>query len=281
MLALLEQLTTGTNTAVVHFDARRFTPEIRAAIENSGGKIVEPVAVNWGGWSMVSATMRALRAGIHYYPEASHYQLISGDSLLLRSPERITEFYERHADISFINCVDFPAAHVGKEADRLTNYWPSFDLRASRGHRFAAHVIYRAFRRRIPPNIRALNLACGSQWWSLAGTHARAVLAWVDANPDILRFFEHTRIPDEMFFQTVLSTACPDASVHPAVFHADFPVASSSPSQLTTEALAALRSASLRSVDSYGEHELVWARKCPPDAAHLRSFVESEMRGLG
>ncbi len=53
----------------------------------------------------------------------------------------------------------------------------------------------------------------GSQWWCLRRKTIEAILAFLDKRPDVLRFFRHTWIPDETFFQTLVRHLVPEAEI--------------------------------------------------------------------
>jgi hypothetical protein len=44
----------------------------------------------------------------------------------------------------------------------------------------------------------------GSQWFCLPKKHVEFILGLLDDHPEIVRFYQHSFIPDEMFFQTLL-----------------------------------------------------------------------------
>ena len=44
----------------------------------------------------------------------------------------------------------------------------------------------------------------GSQWWCLTRDAVAHVITLLDKNPKLKRFFQHTNVPDEIVFQTVL-----------------------------------------------------------------------------
>lgn len=55
--------------------------------------------------------------------------------------------------------------------------------------------------KQIPGN---LELYKGSMWFCLNKKHVDCILKYLKDKPDLLRFFKHTLIPDELLFQTIL-----------------------------------------------------------------------------
>jgi hypothetical protein len=80
----------------------------------------------------------------------------------------------------------------------------------------------------------------GSPYWALARPLVELVHAFVKVRPDVLRFFEHVYIPDEVFFQTVLMNSEQASSiVDDNLRYIDWQ-ARPAPKILTTEDLPAL-----------------------------------------
>jgi hypothetical protein len=44
----------------------------------------------------------------------------------------------------------------------------------------------------------------GSQWFCLPKGHVEHILSFLEEHPEVARFYKHSLIPDEMFFQTII-----------------------------------------------------------------------------
>jgi hypothetical protein len=44
----------------------------------------------------------------------------------------------------------------------------------------------------------------GSQWWALSRECGQYIVKYVRENPQVVRFFRHSHVPDESFIQTVV-----------------------------------------------------------------------------
>jgi hypothetical protein len=53
----------------------------------------------------------------------------------------------------------------------------------------------------------ALDPYGGSQWWALTREACRYIIAFVQSNEGLSRFFRNTCCPDEMFFHTILGNS--------------------------------------------------------------------------
>ena len=67
--------------------------------------------------------------------------------------------------------------------------------------RLFVHTVWPSSRKTLPEGV---NIYGGYAWWAFQNSTALYLLSFFDANPDFNSFFEHTLIPDEMYFQTVL-----------------------------------------------------------------------------
>lgn len=76
--------------------------------------------------------------------------------------------------------------------DRINYRW--FNLR---GRTIRIPRIHRS----LPENMKPYG---GSQWLCLSKTHMDYIVDYLASHPNVLKFFEHSKIPDEMVFQTVL-----------------------------------------------------------------------------
>ncbi len=169
------------------------------------------MACGWGEWSLVEATLRAVTAAVDAFPQATHFYLLSGDCMPIKSAEYAHDFLDR-TERDYIESVDFFASdwirtgikeerliyrHVFNERRRKWLFYASLDLQRRLG-----------LERKIPDD---LQVQIGSQWWCLRRRTIEAVLGFLDKRPDVARFFRHTWIPDETFFQTLVRHLVPEA----------------------------------------------------------------------
>lgn len=63
-------------------------------------------------------------------------------------------------------------------------------------------LIPKIFKKRIWPDY--LEPYGGSQWFSINGYTLKYILKFIDNHPDYLKFHRHTKIPDEIFFNSII-----------------------------------------------------------------------------
>ncbi len=218
IIAQAVRLTAAGDFVAIHFDARasaRDHDRIRAAL--SGNPSVafarRRVKCGWGEWSLVAATLEAVRAAVAAFPQATHFYMLSGDCMPIKTAEYVRGFLESD-EADYIEAFDFFDSdwiktgikeerliyrHWFNERGRKAWFYRSMQLQASLG-----------LARKVPADLR---IQIGSQWWCLRRRTVEAVLAFCDKRRDVVRFFATTWIPDETFFQTIVRHLVPDREI--------------------------------------------------------------------
>ena len=213
-----EGLTAVGDCVSIHFDANADPAAFRKMTEALGDNPNVAFArrrfrCGWGEWSLVDATLSALQTAIDEFPRATHFYMLSGDCMSIKSAAFAHSFLDRK-DVDYIESFDFFESNwikTGMKADRLVyRHW--FNERQQKRLFYASYNVQRRFglKREIPPD---LQMMIGSQWWCLRRRTAEWVLDFVDERKDVMRFFRTTWIPDETFFQTIVRHLIPDAEI--------------------------------------------------------------------
>ena len=87
-----ERLTATGDFVAIHFDARAKPADYAAitqALGDNPGVVFakKRVKCGWGGWSLVRATLNAVEAAEAAFPAATHFYMLSGDCLPVKSAE--------------------------------------------------------------------------------------------------------------------------------------------------------------------------------------------------
>ena len=216
VIAQVDRLTTAGDYVAIHYDKRANGFEkIKAAVrDNPNAALAERrVRCGWGEWSLVEATLAALRSAEASFPRASHFYLISGDCMPIKSAQFIRDALDQR-DKDIIECFDFFRSNwikTGFKEERLIyRHW--FNERTQKWRFYTALELQKrlGLRRGLPKDVE---MRIGSQWWCLRRQTVEAVLALLKDRPDISRFFRTTWIPDETFFQTVVRHVVPESEV--------------------------------------------------------------------
>lgn len=160
--------------------------------------IKERVDVNWGGFTMVNATLKLINIAKENY-NYDFYVLLSGDDYPVKKVEKFEQYLIERKDYSFIEYEKFDEKWQHAES-RYKNYW------ISEKKNIFLKIIQKILNMFINKRAMYKNLKGykGSQWWCLNAEAIQYVLNYINVNKSIITYFKHTQIPDEMIFQTIL-----------------------------------------------------------------------------
>ncbi len=212
------QLTAPGDAVAIHFDAnapRADFDRLKTELADNPRVVLanRRLKCGWGEWSLVAATLSALQTAVDAFPRATHFYLLSGDCMPIKTAEHAHAFIEDR-DADFIESFDFFESDwikTGFKEERLIyRHW--FNERSQSRLFYAAFGLQKALGlTRKPPN--GLQIMIGSQWWCLRRRTVEAIFDLIDSRPDIIRFFRTTWIPDETFFQTLVRHIVPATEI--------------------------------------------------------------------
>ena len=143
----------------------------------------------WGGYSLVDVELLAIKELLKIGSEWEFFINLSGQDFPLKSQTHIQDFLSRNRGNDFIRVANQRKVRP-ETLNRIQNYFIEFSNRVL--HTF----IKRPYLRGVTPHI-------GNQWMILS----RKFCEFVCYSPEVerfKRFYRHTFIPDEGFFQTVI-----------------------------------------------------------------------------
>lgn len=213
-----ERLTAAGDFMVIHFDAsadRTEYLEIRNALKKNTSVTFanKRVRCGWGEWSLVQATLNALESAVQAFPRATHFYMLSGDCMAIKTAEYSHQFLDDH-DRDFIESFDYFDSDwikTGWREERLIyRHW--FNERTQKKWFYGMFEAQKrlGLTRKIPADLQVM---IGSQWWCLRRRTVEEVLKFTRKRRDVMRFFKTTWIPDETFFQTVVRHLVPGGEI--------------------------------------------------------------------
>ncbi len=215
-----ERLTAAGDFMSIHFDASaapKAYATIQDALKNNPNVTFakKRVKCGWGEWSLCEATLYAIQAAHEAFPKASHFYMLSGDCMAIKSATYAHHYLDEN-DFDFIESFDFFDSNwikTGMKKDRLI-YRHFFNERTQKKLFYTSYEIQKRFglTRKIPEDIQ---VQIGSQWWCLRRVTIEAILQFVAKRKDVMRFFKTTWIPDETFFQTLVRHLVPRSEIKP------------------------------------------------------------------
>lgn len=215
-----ERLTEVGDCMSIHFDARA-KPEHYAMIQSALGPnpnvtfAHKRIKCGWGEWSLVEATLYAVEAAVDAFPDATHFYMLSGDCMAIKTAEYVHQFLDSD-DVDYVESFDFFESDwikTGMKEERLI-YRHFFNERTRKWLFYTSYNLQKqlGLKREIPEDIQ---VQIGSQWWCLRRRTIEWILQFTRDRKDVMRFFRTTWIPDETFFQTLVRHLVPENEIRP------------------------------------------------------------------
>jgi hypothetical protein len=200
--ALVEQLRDDDFLIYVHLDAKgAISP---GEVHPAARQVRERVAVHWGCFSQVQATLNSLKQIVAEVPDFDKVLFLSAQDFPLLSNPALKAALDGLRGQELLDTVA-----IGREPGQwAADYRYQYFYRDEGGKpaRLACSLANRAMRafgirRRLPAGLRPWG---GSSWWALSRDCVAALLERVRREPGLIRFFRGVSCPDEMFFQTLV-----------------------------------------------------------------------------
>jgi hypothetical protein len=213
-----EKLTAVGDYIAIHFDAsapkRVFDYIYDALGDNPNVAFAKKrIKCGWGEWSLVQATLNATSAAIDAFPLATHFYMVSGDCMPIKSARHARALLDSD-DCDYIESFDFFESDwikTGMKEERLI-YHHVFNERTNKAMFNHSLWVQRklCLERKIPVDLQVM---IGSQWWCLRRRTVEWILEMIKFRPDVMKFFRTTWIPDETFFQTLVRHLVPESEI--------------------------------------------------------------------
>jgi len=180
----------------------------------------------WGGMGIVSATLTMLRL-LEEHKRNGYAVLMSGQDYPIRSNAYINSYFQQNKDTDFISCFPLPSPYwTNGGLDRLRCY--KIDLSDKKGDfvllpsiqssefyrleslKKLAKVLLRKKtgklrvllkRKAFPAYLEPYG---GDTWWALKTETTSKILAFIQSHRELLTFMNHSNLPDEMLFHSVI-----------------------------------------------------------------------------
>ncbi|WP_022824346.1 beta-1,6-N-acetylglucosaminyltransferase [Hymenobacter norwichensis] len=185
----------------------------------------------WAGFGIVEACIQGIKELIDQKIDFDFLALLSGQDYPIKSNEYIESFFKKNIGTSFIHHNPFPFSEWGEEKGgwNRVNYWhlvrESRQYSYSTRNNFASGTIsQRLLNRGINACAKLLPLTRefpnsfhpygGAQFWCLYKTHVQQAYNTIQHNPQLVKFFRHVFVPDEIFFQTIAGNSSFKNNIH-------------------------------------------------------------------
>jgi len=206
---------TGTRF-FVHVDKSSDLREFANYLHGSSATLIRPrLSSPWGGLGIVKATLSGIKAIIRSGFDYDYIVLISGNDYPIKPNKFISEFLSANNQSSnYIYCHVMNPGIDHEEFRRIQKYFvrvgsnliiypgqnASITLAEKLTQRFCK-LLFGNYPRQFIPGVVPV---FGSQWWALNNKAIKFIATYLDDNPEFLKYFRYSFVPDEMFFQTIL-----------------------------------------------------------------------------
>jgi len=197
---------------------------------------------HYGSFGHVRITLKAINLALKSHSDFDYMVLLTGQDYSIKPNDSIQEFLASNYGNSFISYYTLDDPYAGKWRERLGRLY-YFNEKGS--HTFPGDKLIRQFLFKLwkvsknPQNPElffpsGLTPFFGNAYWVLQRKHIEYIVKFVRQNPGYVSFFKHTRVPDEVFFHSILLNAvdCSDI-VNDDLFFIDWSEKKSSPAILT------------------------------------------------
>lgn len=265
---LIDALQGSDNSFYVHIDKKSETLYI--PLYNNVVLVPERVDINWGGFSMVEASLALMKYGFSQSNDADYYILISGVDYPIRSKEFLNNLLEKGKEYIDIAAVPIPY----KPIDRYQYYYFDYNRRNLKFYnpKFLIEVLLKKLkiRRKAP-----FKLYAGTQWFALTKACVQHVLRTVEEDDRYIHFFKHTLVPDEAFFQTVIGNSPFLSNVGSSLTYTDWEVPV--PPAIITDRHVDFLKNHIEFNDEYGQRFPYFARKFDEESLSVLNRIKAEL----
>ena len=198
---LARRLLAADEAVFLHLDARIDPSPFLALLDPRVRFLGRRHASPWGTYGLVAAALELLRAALADR-SVDYLSLLSGSDYPLRPLSALHTHLDAHPGREHFSPI-LSMADNPRFQRRYQRFWFG-------GRRHGISGQLESLLHRLPW-IRTLPDGlvphCGSQWWTLTRNCAAWLVDRLDRSPELVRFFRHVMIPDELVFPTLLASS--------------------------------------------------------------------------
>lgn len=201
---LITRLNNEFTSIFIHLDKKTDDRQTFYDIANSFKNVYfikQQVAVNWGAFSMVEATLNSLSEILEYDRTFDYINLLSGMDYPIKNNEDIYNFFLKNSSREFLYYRETPSPDLPLGGRDRYEYYYSYDSEISNKNEYEIEMKTRGIKRKFIDGVKPYH---GTQWWSLTGGCVDHVLKYINENMEFINYYRYTKFPDEQFFQTAV-----------------------------------------------------------------------------
>ena len=275
---VIGMLSSGDSAFFIHVDRKTDIREFAAISGEDVFFCEQRVAVHWGEFSQVEATMRLLRQALASSANYDYFAFLQGSDYPLRSGRYVQRFLEENRGWEFINLVQMPAPGYSLSKINKLRYASDKPVR-----RFAARALAKiglAYRN-YENYLKGLQAYAGQAWWTLSREACSYIVDFSTRNPTLEKYFRNTFTADEMFFHTILGNSPFRSRLRRCLVFVDpdWSIADDRRHRVSDKHLRVFESQEKVWVeDEWGSGEVLFARKFSDDNLGLIDRIDEMIR---
>ncbi len=237
LVRLVRRLDGPEASFLVHFDRKSDDRLFRQAVDGLAGManllFLERHDCYWGDFGHVRASLKGMRAAIEGGIPFEYLVLLTGQDYPIKPSWYIEQRLRESGGCSYLDHAPLPRADWPNGGlDRIRHWhfrwrgsYLAFPERRHFGHRlpglaWSLLIALLPLQRRFP---RPFHPFGGSSYWCLSREAVAYIHDFVEKDPGFVRFFHRVRVPDEIFFQTVvMNSPLRDRVVNDDLRHVDW-----------------------------------------------------------
>lgn len=212
---LIHKLSSEDVHCFVHYDKNSDSSSLIDIEHNTSASLYSVYKTNWGSFNVVKAQLLLIKKAIEW--GADRYTMLSGQDYPIKDNDYIKRFFTEHKEVGFLQARALPdpdwSEHQGgmyrvnRVHFRLFNRLRAFPMHTKKEpFRMIFNKLAGYLHKHLLQTEKISVYYNGSTWWSLTNSQ---VLYILDQSKDksIHRAFKYARIPDELFYHSILNNA--------------------------------------------------------------------------
>ena len=196
----------------IHIDKKTQNKSLKCKRDNV--RIFSEYPVYWGSYNVVLATL-FLMGQASRRNSYDRYLIISGEDVPLKNNLFIKEFFRGNiSEYFYYSKLPHPVWIGNGGFDRLEYYYPNLlrDSDPGGSYKKVSKWLEEKNKKKLIPLLKKINLKRslnfvpygGTNWMDLTDECISQILKYIDRNSSYLNRFKYTRLPEEIFFHTLI-----------------------------------------------------------------------------
>ena len=227
---LISRLDDQDTTFFVHIDLKTNIEQFKYLQKENVIFLEDRVDVIWGDFSIVQATLNAMKSVVEHRSQG-YTILLSGQDYPIKSNREIKEYLSKNQDFDFIDFAKIETVWKGYRERTIARklnlsskkgmYVTVFSIPDIRSFRefyvscksvlkFFIHTSSKNYTKIIPFLLKKRKLPvesqyAGSAWWAFRQSTVIKILELITTKKEVVDYYKECLLPDEIFFQTLIN----------------------------------------------------------------------------